>query len=153
MSDTQNPGPSGVEDLTEEQLEFLASMFDLARSGRTQELLELVDKGVPANLTNDKGDTLLILAAYNDHADLVEGLLQRGAEVDRINDRGQSALGCAVFRQNQEITGTLLRAGADPHLGSQSAYAVAEMFGLDAMRQLLDAFNDGTGCRGVGNLT
>ena len=124
-------------DLTDEQLEFLASLFDLARVGEAQQLLSIIDQGVPVNLTNDKGDTLLILAAYNHHEQVVEGLLERGAEVDRVNDRGQTALGCAVFRQNHKIAASLIAAGADPHTGSQSAHAIMEMFGIEDMRALL----------------
>ena len=128
---------SSTPELTDEQLEFLHSMLDLARGGKSAELLDFVDQGIPVNLTNAQGDSLLILAAYNDHEDLVRGLLERGAEVDRVNDRGQTALGCAVFRQNHAITASLLAAGADPHLGGQNAYAVIEMFGLESMRTLL----------------
>lgn len=143
MADTNDADQ--VPELTDEQLEFLNSMFDLARAGKTEELLGLIDQGIPVNLTNSKGDSLLILAAYNDHADLVAGLLERGADVDRLNDRGQTAVSCAVFRQNEEITTSLLDAGADVHLGAQNPYAVAEMFGLEKMRQLLDQHAPGTG--------
>lgn len=141
MADTNDADQ--VPELTDEQLEFLNSMFDLARAGKTEELLGLIDQGIPVNLTNSKGDSLLILAAYNDHADLVAGLLERGADVDRLNDRGQTAVSCAVFRQNEEIATSLLDAGADVHLGTQNPYAVAEMFGLENMRQLLDQHTPG----------
>lgn len=130
--------PAEPTELTDEQLEFLNSLFDSARSGQTDELLGLIDQGIPVNLTNAQGDTLLILATYNDHAELARGLIQREADVDRLNDRGQGALSCAVFRQNQEITALLLEAGADPHLGDHSAYAVIDIFGLDSMRSLID---------------
>lgn len=139
LPENQQPQAGGAPELTEEQMEFLTSMFGLARAGKTEELLDLVDRGVPANLSNEKGDTLLILAVYNDHTELAKGLLTRGADVDRINDQGQTALGCAVFRQNEAATTALLDAGADPRLGRQSAYAVAEIFGLDSMRAVLDA--------------
>lgn len=129
--------------LTDEQLEFLNSMFDLARHGKTQALLSLIDQGIPVNLSNSKSDTLLILATYNDHADLVRGLLDREADVNRLNDRGQSALTCAVFLQNAETTRMLLDAGADPRHEGQNAYAVTEMFGLDSMRAVLDEHTDG----------
>ena len=134
-----DPAQDGPPELTDEQLEFLNSMFDLARAGRSEELLSLIDQGIPVNLTNSKGDSLLILASYNDHADLVRGLLERGVDVDRMNDRGQTALSCAVFRQNEEITAALLQAGADVELGPQNAYAVIDMFGLENMRTVVDA--------------
>lgn len=129
----------GPPELTDEQLEFLNSMFDLARAGRAEELLSLIDQGIPVNLTNSKGDSLLILASYNDQAELVRGLLERDVDVDRMNDRGQTALSCAVFRQNEEITAALLQAGADVDLGPQNAYAVIDMFGLENMRTVVDA--------------
>ncbi|MEU4245059.1 ankyrin repeat domain-containing protein [Actinoplanes sp. NPDC026619] len=112
-------------------------MFDLARTGGTEELLGNVTAGLPANLTNDKGDTLLILAAYHDNVDTVTGLLGNGADPNRINDRGQTALSAAVFRQNAETVKALLAAGADPDGGTPSAVATAEFFELPAMAALL----------------
>ncbi|MEU4624702.1 ankyrin repeat domain-containing protein [Actinoplanes sp. NPDC023801] len=112
-------------------------MFDLARSGGTEELIVNVVAGLPANLTNDKGDTLLILAAYHNHVDTVTALLEQGADPDRVNDRGQTALAAAVFRQNHETVKSLLAAGADPHGGSPSAVATAEFFKLPEMAALL----------------
>ncbi|GAB3193270.1 ankyrin repeat domain-containing protein [Nesterenkonia suensis] len=138
MSHDPSPDAAGVPELTDEQVEFLNSMFDLARQGREEELLNLVDQGIPVNLANSKGDTLLILATYNNHASLVKGLLDRGADVDRLNDRGQSALTCAVFLQNEETVRMLLAAGADPRHEGQNPYAAIEMFGLDRMREVLD---------------
>ena len=138
MTEAENDGAGTVPELTDEQLEFLNSMFDLAREGKTESLLSLIDQGIPVNLSNSKSDSLLILAAYNDHAELVRGLLEREAETDRMNDRGQTALSCAVFRQNEEITAALLQGGADAHLGPQNPYAVIEMFGLENMRAVVD---------------
>ena len=98
-------------------IELAGRVFDLARGGHTEELVAYVDAGVPVNLTNDKGDTLLILAAYHQHAGTVAALLERGADHSRINDRGQSALAAAVFRQSTEAVQHLLAAGADPDAG------------------------------------
>ena len=116
---------------------FAHRMFDLARSGGTEELIGNITAGLTANLTNDKGDTLLILAAYHNNVDLVAGLLDKGADPNRINDRGQSALSAAVFRQNAETVTALLAAGADPDGGTPSAIATAEFFKLPEMAVLL----------------
>jgi uncharacterized protein len=125
------------QDLTAEELAFLQSAFELARTGETAQLVELVDAGLPANLTNSAGDTLLILAAYHQHGDLVQALLERGADHARVNDRGQTALAAAVFRQDAPIVRTLLGAGADPELGPKSAVEIARFFDLPAMLALL----------------
>ena len=100
-----------------EVIALAGRVFDLAREGDTGELAAYLDAGVPANLTNDKGDTLLILAAYHGHPDTVAALLARGADHARVNDRGQTALAAAVFRQSAAAVRALLAAGADPDLG------------------------------------
>ncbi|NGY64126.1 ankyrin repeat domain-containing protein [Lentzea sp. NEAU-D13] len=124
--------------LTEEELTFLRSMFDLARTGDTGRLVEAIDAGIPVNLTNGSGDSLLILAAYHGHPDTVRALLERGADTGRVNDRGQTALGAAVFRRSERSVGLLLDAGADPALGPRSALDVARYFELPDMLLLLN---------------
>jgi len=126
-----------TEALTEEELTFLRSMFDLARTGVTDQLAAAVDAGIPVNLTNEAGDTLLILAAYHDHPDTVRALLERGADTARVNDRGQTALGAAVFRRSERAVTDLLAAGADPALGARSALDIARFFDLPEMLALL----------------
>ena len=69
-----------------------------------------------------------MLAAYNGHAALVEGLAARGADPNRVNDRGQSPLAGAVFKGLDAVVRTLLAHGADPHLGTPSAAQTAQMF-------------------------
>ncbi|GGX87814.1 ankyrin repeat domain-containing protein [Streptomyces fructofermentans] len=111
-----------------EVVELATKIFDLARKGRTEELVAYVEAGVPANLTNDRGDSLLMLAAYHGHADAVRALLERGAEADRINDRGQTPLAGAVFKGEDAVIRALLDAGADPAAGTPSAVDTARMF-------------------------
>jgi ankyrin repeat protein len=138
---TQEPHPENAPDaapeLDDREIEALNAVFDLAREGRAEELEALLDQGLPVNLTNAKGDTLLILAAYREQPDVVHALLQRGADLDRLNDRGQTALVSAVFRNNALITRMLIDAGADASLGSQTPAAVAAFFGLEDMSELL----------------
>jgi ankyrin repeat protein len=119
-------------------VELAGRVFDLARGGHTDELAAYVDAGVPVNLTNDKGDTLLILAAYHGHPETVSALLDRRADHARANDRGQTALAAAVFRQSADTVTRLLEAGADPDAGGPSARATAAFFELNAMTELLD---------------
>lgn len=123
---------------TAEELEFIESIFGMARSGSAQELAAVIDGGVPVNLTNAKGDSLLILAAYHQHPETVAALLQRGADTDRVNDMGQTAMACAVFRNNAPIAQALLDAGADPDVGNHTALAIARQFGLSDMVELLE---------------
>lgn len=131
--DTTAPG-----DLDDDALAFAHRMFDLAREGSAAELAAYVDAGVPVDLTDDKGDTLLILAAYHGHPATVAALLARGADHARVNDRAQGALTAATFRRCAGSVSALLDAGADPAAGDrQSALATATFFELPDMLELL----------------
>lgn len=114
-----------------ELVAFATKLFGLARTGQTDTLVAYVDAGVPADLTNDSGDTLLMLAAYHGHPETVRALLDRGADAGRANDRGQTPLAGAVFKKEPEVVRALLDAGADPWAGTPSAVEAARMFGHD----------------------
>ncbi|WP_406306146.1 ankyrin repeat domain-containing protein [Streptomyces sp. NBC_00885] len=122
-----------------EVIELATKVFDLARQGETEALAAYIDAGVPANLTNDRGDTLVMLAAYHGHAPAVKALLARGAEPDRANDRGQTPLAGAVFKSEDAVIRVLLAGGADPKAGTPSAVDTARMFGKT---DLLELFGD-----------
>ena len=85
-------------------------------------------RGRLANLTNDKGDSLVMLAAYHGHAPLVSLLLRHGADPNRLNDRGQSPLAGVVFKNEKDCVLTLLEGGADPLLGEPSALDACRVF-------------------------
>jgi len=117
----------------EELVELAHRVLDLARDGQAATLAAYVDAGVPANLTDAAGNTLVMLAAYHGHADTVAALLQRGAEPDRVNDRGQSPLAGAVFKAEEAVVRVLLDAGADPDAGSPNARETAVVFGTERL--------------------
>lgn len=97
-----------ADELTERGLDLLRQSFGWARDGDAAHISELLDMGASPDLTNEHGDTLLILAAYHCQMDTVRLLLQREAAVDRMNDNGQTALGAAVFRRAADIVVVLL---------------------------------------------
>ncbi|KAK0729639.1 ankyrin repeat-containing domain protein [Lasiosphaeris hirsuta] len=111
-----------------EAIEFAARMYAAARQGDAEVFKQALPAGLPANLTNEKGDTLLMLAAYHGHADLVKLLMEHGADPNRLNDKGQSPLAGAVFKKEDSVIETLLSGGADPDHGAPSAYQCIAMF-------------------------
>ncbi|MEV6773947.1 ankyrin repeat domain-containing protein [Nocardia sp. NPDC051030] len=117
-------------------LELAAKIFDLARSGDAVTLAEYVDAGVPVNLTNERGDTLVMLAAYYGHRDAVAALLERGADPNGTDDKGPTPLAGAVFKGDTEVVRLLLDAGADPDAGNPTARESATMFGQDKLLEL-----------------
>ena len=122
-----------------EVVELATKIFDLARQGRTEELVAYVDAGVPANLTNDRGDDLVMLAAYHGHADAVRALVARGAAAGGVNDRGQTPLAGAVFKGSTDVIKALLDGGADPAEGTPSGLDTARMFGRTELLELFAA--------------
>ncbi|PNP84437.1 hypothetical protein FNYG_02066 [Fusarium nygamai] len=127
MSNASNQ-PARAGSLTPEMIEFASRMYDAARKGDVATFEQALPAGLPPNLTNDKGDTLLMLAAYHGHADLVKVLIQHGADPNRLNDRGQSPLAGAVFKKEDAVIQELLDGGADPEYGQPSAAECITMF-------------------------
>ncbi len=114
-----------------ELVEIAHHVLDLARSGDDVRLAAYVDAGVPVDLTDAAGNTVLMLAAYHGHAAAVRALVDRGADVDRLNDRGQSPLAGALFKGEDDVVAVLTGAGADLDAGQPSARATAVMFGRE----------------------
>jgi ankyrin repeat protein len=79
--------PHLVED---EPLALVRAAPQQARAGDAAALEVLLDRGVPADVRTEAGDSLLMLAAYHGHQGAVRLLLQRGADPELRNDRGQS---------------------------------------------------------------
>ncbi|KAK1948894.1 ankyrin [Colletotrichum eremochloae] len=114
-----------------EAIKLAASMYNAAREGNKSVLKEALLDGLPPNLTNEKGDTLLMLAAYYGHADLVKLLVEHGADPNRLNDKRQSPLAGAVFKGLDSVIEVLLECGADPEYGTPSAMQCLSMFKKD----------------------
>ncbi len=112
-------------------IELAGRLFEMARTGDTATLTAYLDAGVPADLSNDNGDSLVMLAAYHGHPATVVALLSHGADPDRPNDRGQTPIAGAVFKGEDDVVRALLASGADPAGGRPSAVDTARMFGRD----------------------
>jgi ankyrin repeat protein len=134
MSDTD---PAAAE---QARLARLANLlFGAARQGDTALLREAMAGGAPPDLTNQNGDSLVMLAAYHGHAESVRVLLEAGAAVDQVNDRGQTPLSGATFKGFAEVVATLLEFGADPGAGTPPPVSVAVVFGREDLLALFEA--------------
>ncbi|KAF7985484.1 hypothetical protein HWV62_5263 [Athelia sp. TMB] len=137
--------PSTVTDLPQETIAFAHRMFQAARDGDSAALLQAVDAGLPVNLTNDKGNTLLMLAAYAGHTEITDALLSRGADPNRLNDLGQSTVAGAVFKAHDAVVHSLMKAGADPRIGTPTAVQTAHMFGRKDLMEVLGTKEEDVG--------
>ncbi len=108
--------------------------LDFARKGETESLVEMIRHGLPANLADAKGNSLLMLASYNGNTETTRVLLQAGADVDRRK------LGGAAFKGCEEIVTLLVEHGADIDAnngGGMTPIMFAAMFGRTRVMELL----------------
>ncbi|QEU12205.1 ankyrin repeat domain-containing protein [Dermabacter vaginalis] len=127
MSENTAPQPRTDTDV-DEAAALARALMDAAREGNVDALRPAFDAGVPLNMQDADGNTMLMLAAYHGHAVLVRLLAERGADVDLLNDRGQSPLAGAVFKGFDDVVDALVDAGADPDAGRPSARDSASFF-------------------------
>ncbi|KAJ7776772.1 ankyrin repeat-containing domain protein [Mycena maculata] len=125
--------------LPPDTVEFAHRMFEAARAGNSELLIAAVDAGLPVNILNDKGNSLLMLAAYAGHLDLTKKLLDRGGDPNLLNDLGQSMIAGAVFKAHDDVVRVLAEKGADPRLGKPNAIQAAHIFGRTQLMDVLGA--------------
>jgi ankyrin repeat protein len=114
---------------------------DLARAGNTDALKALLSQGLSPDTCDEKGNSLLMLAAYHGRTSTVELLLKAGAQPDSRNTKGQTPLGGVAFKGYVEIAQLLLEAGADPRAdqGGTTPADLAVTFGRKEILVLLEA--------------
>jgi ankyrin repeat protein len=135
-SATSEP-PKDASQLPPEALDLASKLFDYARNGDTASLRQYLGAGIPPNLTNHDGNTLLMLASYSGHPETVTLLLENKADVNVLNGRGQSPIAGAVFKGYDEIVKLLVEAGGDVRLGQPNAIDCAKMFKRDEALKIM----------------
>jgi ankyrin repeat protein len=142
--------------LDDEDLRQVRQIFEWCRTGAAEPLRSALRQGLPPNLMNEKGDSLLMLAAYHGHHEAARALLEAGAEPDKANDRGQTPLAGAAFKGDLAMAKLLIEQGASavaPLGDGKTAFMMAAMFNrLDIMELLVEhgADPDARDYRGIG---
>lgn len=134
--------PAAPAPLDEATLEWLRKVFQQARTGDADALGPVLAQGLPPNLRNERGDSLLMLACYHGHHDAARVLLEHGADPQLMNDAAQTPLHGAAFKGDLAVTTLLLDHGAiADHAGpsGKTALMFAAMFNRVEIVQLLIA--------------
>lgn len=121
--------------------EFQLLAFERARRGETHALAGMIRQGLPVNLCDRRGNSLLLLASYHGHLETARMLLKTGADADLRNARGQTPLGGVAFKGHLQLAELLLWHGADIHAdngGGITPIMFASMFGRTEMVALLE---------------
>lgn len=141
--------------LDDQTLAFAERVFDLARQGNTAELAPLLQAGLPANLCNSNGDSLLMLATYNGHLEAARLILQHGGDPELANQRCQTPLAGVIFKGDNAMIELLIEHGADVNgcpQGGKPPLMYAAMFDRsDILQRLLQAGADPRVTDGEGN--
>lgn len=112
---------------------------EVARHGDAEVLAVFLDAGLDPDLRDAQGNTLLMVAAYNDAADTTALLLDRGADPDAPGPAGTPLMGVA-FKGYADRARDLLVAGADPDAqnpAGATALHFAAMFRQEAVAEAL----------------
>jgi ankyrin repeat protein len=131
----QSKGTS-VDQLPPEALALASKLFDFAREGKTAELDQYITAGIPVNLTNHEGNTLLMLASYGGRLETAKMLLEKNADPNVLNERGQSPIAGCVFKGHDEIAKLLMENGADLRAGQPNAIDSARMFKREGLLEV-----------------
>lgn len=67
-------------------------IFSYARHGRVEEIEKLLGKGLPVDVRDTYGNTLLIIACQNGNKRVAKAVLRRGANINARNHKGNTPL-------------------------------------------------------------
>jgi ankyrin repeat protein len=75
--------------VTQEQVE---ETFSFARHGRCENMESLLSQGVPVDVRDGHGNTLLAISCQNGNKKIAKCLLRRGANINSRNHKGNTPL-------------------------------------------------------------
>jgi hypothetical protein len=95
-----------------------ALVFHLARTGDAEGLSHLIEAGLPSNLRDEEGDSLLLLACEGGHRAAAELLLENGADPGLANFAGRTPMTAAASTGDAALVRLLIDHGAVQRLAS-----------------------------------
>ena len=112
-------------------------LINSAKMGDTRELSQIAAKGASLDTTDIDGNTLLMLAARDGHADTVDFLIKSRVKLNARNSAGDTALRLAAFRGHQKVVELLLAGGAAVNMQGWTPLAYAAFSGHLEVAKLL----------------
>lgn len=119
---------SGPEEKTMD--EAVEDIFSFSRHNRVEEIERLLDSGVPVNVRDHFGNTILAIACQNGHKRVLKAALRRGADINSRNYRGNTPLHfCFRYGYGDTLGQYLISKGADPAIRNNSNLTCYEGLG------------------------
>lgn len=122
--------------------ELQAMALNAARKGDVEMLEPMLQAGMPVNLADEKGNSLLMLASYHGNLEATRLLLERGADPEKRNLRNQTPIAGVAFKGNLEVMKLLVAGGADPSVdqgGGRLPIQFAALFGHTEIVRYLES--------------
>jgi len=102
-------------------------IFSFARHNRVEEVESLLDRGVPINVRDKYGNTILSIGCQNGHKRILKLALRRGADINCTNHRGNTALHfCFKYGFHTTLGAYLISKGADVTLRNEEGKMFSE---------------------------
>lgn len=117
-------------------------IFEEARSGNISALKNYLQQGGDINLSNSRGHSLLMLAAYNDEYAATRFLIRKGARVDSADGGGNTVLMGVAFKGYARIAKLLLQAGANPSLTNGYGVTASDFAKVFGRHDVLELFSE-----------
>ena len=132
------PTLSQEEEKRYEELQLMALEF--AREGESTILQSMIEAGLSPNTTDSRGNSLLMLSAYNANTSTCKMLLEFGANPNSSNDHGHSILAGAAFKGYLDICKLLVEHGAKiDKKATKNPIAFAAIFGREEVVKYLQS--------------
>ncbi len=126
-------------------LELQQMALDFARDGETSILQSMLDSGLPIELQDTKGNTLLMLSSYNGNYETSKMLIEYGANINSVNDHGHSIIAGVAFKGYLDICKLLVENGVKiDNRFSKSPIVFASMFGRKEIVEYLQQKQNNT---------
>ena len=91
-------------------------IFSYARHGRCDDMERLLDRGIPINIRDKYGNTLLTIACQNGNKRIAKAVLRRGADINARNFKGNTPLHyCFHYGYGDSLGQYLISKGADQY--------------------------------------
>ena len=110
--------------------EDIQAVLSAARHGRVQEVGAYLDQGVPVNIRDKFGNTILAIACQNGLKKMAKLALRRGADINSRNYKGNTPLHfCFTYGYGDTLGKYLISKGADPAIKNHQGTTCYEGLG------------------------
>lgn len=96
------------------RISITKSLFESAENGDEEKIKDILDKGIININTKLGSETILHVAAFNGHVNLVDFLCKNGVQINKRDHDNLSPICISVLNNHPEVVKVLLNHGADP---------------------------------------